>query len=437
MSVELTDAQRSWRYRIFVATWTSYAGYYFCRQAFSVVKSTLKRDLSLTTTELAHIWTGYLVAYMVGQFVAGALGRRTGPRLLLLAGMAVSIGCNVVFGFANALPTFAGFMVLNGLAQASGWPGNVGAIAPWFRRAERGTVMGFWSTCYQLGSVAAKAFAAFMLGWLGWRWSFWGASLMLGGIWLFFFALQKNRPEDAGLDEIEDEPARVEASASVESRAGETTGSAQSSGARDGFWAILANRTVIAMGVAYFCFKFLRYAIDSWLPYFLDTVYHVKPDSAGYASTVFNLAGFGGSLFAGYVSDRFFGGRRALTMVFMSVGMTLVYLLVFRFGDAGIPTLITFYGLIGFMLYGPDSLLAGAGAIDVSSRRGAIAAAGIINGLGSAGPIVQEQVVAHLYESSGGSIAPINLMMLVVSGVATLTLLYLWWMGRLEPKLAI
>src|SRR6185295_17458853 len=102
-----------------------------------------------STTELAHVWTVFLVAYMVGQFVSGALGRRSGPRLLLLSGMAISIGCNVVFGFSNSLLSFAGFMVLNGLAHASGWPGNVGAMAPWFQRAERGTVMGVWSTCYQ------------------------------------------------------------------------------------------------------------------------------------------------------------------------------------------------------------------------------------------------------------------------------------------------
>src|SRR4029079_9121613 len=102
---------------------------YFCRQTFSVVKSTLARQLELTTTELAHIWTAYLVAYMIGQFAAGALGRTTGPRRLLLVGMAGSLGCNVVFGFANGFWTFASFMVLNGFAQASGWPGNIGAMA--------------------------------------------------------------------------------------------------------------------------------------------------------------------------------------------------------------------------------------------------------------------------------------------------------------------
>src|SRR5262245_53844330 len=145
-------------------------------------------------------------------------------------------------------------------------------MAAWFRRAERGTVMGLWSTCYQLGSVGAKAFAAFLLGWLGWRWSFWGASLVLGLVWLLFLVLERDRPEDVGLPEIADDEPREGVEGVAEASAGAE---------RESFVALLLNRTVLAMGVAYFCFKFLRYAIDSWLPYFLDTVYHVKPDAAG------------------------------------------------------------------------------------------------------------------------------------------------------------
>ena len=410
-----------------MATWLSYAGYYFCRKTFSVAKSTLQRDLHLDTTALAHVWTAFLVAYMLGQFLSGELGARRGPRVLLLAGMAVSLGCNVAFGFANGFGTFLGFMVLNGVAQATGWPGNVAAMAPWFGRRERGTVMGLWSTCYQLGSVAAKAFAAFLLGWVGWRWSFWGASLVLGAVWLVFLVLQRNRPEDVGLAALDDERPIVVVPGDAAKRGR----------AASGFFGILFNRTVLVMGVAYFCFKFLRYAVDSWLPYFLDAVYHLPASRAGYASTVFDLMGFGGSLCAGYFSDRLFAGRRAAVMVLMSVGMTVAYLLLFRLGGAGIPVLITLYGLIGFFLFGPDTLLAGAGAIDVGSRRDAAAAAGIINGLGSIGPIFQEQLVARVYQSSGGSLTGVNSMMLGVSAAGTLALAFLWWRGRGDAARAV
>lgn len=161
------------RYRVqaFISTWCCYAGFYFCRKAFYITKGTLTEQLHLDAATLASVGTAYLIAYAIGEFNAAAVGSRVGARRLLLAGMAISLGCNVVFGFANNEWTFMAFMALNGLAQATGWSGNVGTMAQWFRREERGQVMGVWSTCFQIGGAAASGFAAFMLGWFGWRWS--------------------------------------------------------------------------------------------------------------------------------------------------------------------------------------------------------------------------------------------------------------------------
>lgn len=129
--VELTGEHRRWRWKILAATYLSYVGYYFCRKAYGVLTAPIEQDLGWDTSQLAHIWTAFLAAYMIGQFVNGALGRRTGSRVLLLCGMAITLGCNVAFGLTQSYPVFFGFMVVNGLAQASGWPGNVGAVAPW------------------------------------------------------------------------------------------------------------------------------------------------------------------------------------------------------------------------------------------------------------------------------------------------------------------
>ena len=43
---------------------------------------------------------------------------------------------------------------VNGLLQSTGWPGTVKAMTPWLAAAERGRVMGLWSTCYQVGGLA-------------------------------------------------------------------------------------------------------------------------------------------------------------------------------------------------------------------------------------------------------------------------------------------
>jgi sugar phosphate permease len=87
-------------------------------------------------------------------------------------------------------------------------------------------------------------------------------------------------------------------------------------------------------------------------------------------------------------------------------------------------------GLAGFMLFGPDSLLSGVGAIDVGSRRGALAAAGIINGMGSIGPIFQEELIGWMYKASGQSISPILVMLLCMAGAGTFVAFLLWMRAR-------
>lgn len=397
----LSPAQRRWRVNVFAATWLSYAGFYFCRKAFSIVKVPLRESLQIDDYQLAHLWTAYLLAYMIGQFLSGWLGSKIACRRLLLTGMGLSIGCNIAFGTASLTgpegywPLFI-FMILNGFAQSTGWPGNVGTMAHWFRREERGTVMGFWATCYQLGSVGAKAFAAFMVGWLGVAWSFWGASVVLFAVWILFYFMQRDQPEDLGLEAIVVE-------------IGDDDPGAQ------GAWTPAVTRTLVAMGLAYFSFKFLRYGIDSWTPMLIEERFEVSTAVAGYVSTAFDWVGFTGVIFAGWASDRFFGGRRAPLTFFMACGMVGATVLLWRYGQASIVLFGCGIGFIGFMLFGPDSLLSGVGAIDVGSKRKAVLAAGIVNGIGSAGPPLQEQLIGYLktYHS-------LESVFILLIGVATL-----------------
>ncbi|HPA48307.1 MAG TPA: MFS transporter, partial [bacterium] len=386
----LDPQQIRWRWQVLIATYFSYTGYYLCRKAFSVCKKSIGDSFSLDALDLANIWTAFLVAYMVGQFLNGILGRKMGPRILLLTGMAISLGCNIVFGFANSYATFIGFMILNGLAQASGWPGNVGGVAHWLRKEERGWYMGVWSTNYLAGNIGVKYIAGFMLAYMGWRYSFWACSLGMGVIWLLFYFLHRDRPEDVGLRPIvtQDDETQPEEEAEADARAVRFLG----------FFRVLGNPVILMMGITYFTLKFLRYALDSWLPYFLaQSSFHLEVDRAAYYSTVFDWAGFAGVILSGWALDKVFKGNWRLLCAVMCAGMTIAYVLVIQYGTIGPFTLSCLYGLVGFMLYGPDSILNGAGAVAVAGRRDALSSVAIINGIGSIGPIVQEQVIGRIY----------------------------------------
>jgi len=388
---------RKWQYRIFSATWLAYVGYYFARKAFFVVKSDMADTLGINTIELAHLGTAYLVSYMVGQYSSAYFGRKLGPKYLLILGMGISLLCNLVFGSSNSYWTIMLFLSLNGLAQGTGWPGCIGSLAFWFKRKQRGSILGIWSTCYQVGSVVATSFAAYMLGKYGWRWSFYGASMVLLVIWVVVMYLHPNRPEKVGLKPLVDEDDMGETvEKSVENDEGKGLG-----------WNREVVFTVVTMGLIYFGIKFLRYALWSWVPFLLRNNFGQAGDDAGYISTVFDIFGFLGVIFAGFASDRLFKGRRSFLSFLMLFLMALSFVLMYTMGSTSLLYFTISMGLAGFMLYGPDSLISGVGAIDVGTKRGALVAAGIINGTGSIGPIFQEEIIGWMYERYNHDLIPI------------------------------
>lgn len=412
----MTGAQRArfrwWRNANLASTWIAYAGFYFGRKAFYAVKD----DLGFDNITLGHIGTAYLVSYALGQYLVAALGPRLGPRILLLVGMAISVASNVVFGFANGAWTFAAFMAVNGLAQASGWSACVGTLGNWTTRRERGTLMGFWSTCYQLGGVAATTWAGLWLMQAGWRGAFFAGAAVLMLAWVVVLLFQRNEPADCDLPAVVDD---VELDAD-----GAVVEQAQSG------WTRQAVVTVALVGVAYFGIKLTRYAIWSWSPLLLRQVYGQAGDDAAYLSTVFDVGGFLGVIVAGIVSDRLFAGRRAQLSMYLLMGMVGANVMLYYAGPHSMIWFVSSMALIGFTLYGPDSLLSGAGAIEIGSRRTAVTAAAIINGTGQLGAVVQEQLVPRLYDESTGDLTPVFLMLVIAALTSLLAVGIVLWRNR-------
>ncbi|MCS6537484.1 MFS transporter, partial [Pseudomonas aeruginosa] len=121
-----------WRIQIFVITWLAYAAFYFTRKAFSVAKLGIAEDPSfeLDKSAMADLDALYLAAYAVGQFMWGVFADRFGTRVVVLGGLLTSALAALAMGTFATLPIFAACMVVQGLAQSTGWSGlckNIGA----------------------------------------------------------------------------------------------------------------------------------------------------------------------------------------------------------------------------------------------------------------------------------------------------------------------
>lgn len=402
---------RSWRARVFVATWLSYFGYYFCRKPWNIAKNDIGHACQFDSDKLGDIGAAYLIAYAAGQFLNGAIGPKLGARVMLLAGMALTIACGVALGFTENYHWFIVLMIINGFAQATGWSSNVGCMASWFTRGERGRVMGIWATCFQAGNAVAPALASWAMARWGFRYAFFSGSVALGVIWAIFVLNQRNHPEDVGLPPVRDPdeaPNNVPPDVAAAGPAARTKIQ----------WPASVWISIFLIGGAYFGMKFIRYAIDSWGPFLLARNFGLKSADAGYLSISFGTAGIIGVVATGWLSDRFFDGRRALISFYMVLGVLASTLALVTVGSTTVVAFTLSQAAIGLTLYGPDALMTGAGAMDIGKGDGAIRAAGIISGIGSMGSVVQELVIGRMYKTSGGQLGPI---LFTLFGSAVLT----------------
>jgi OPA family sugar phosphate sensor protein UhpC-like MFS transporter len=195
---------------------------------------------------------------------------------------------------------------------------------------------------------------------------------------VLFWLLQRNRPEDVGL-----EPVEVEVKTSRELKI-----------ERDGHWAslrkIMGNRTVLVLGLAYFLLKPARYAILLWGPMM---VYERMPAVGKVASaivpTAFEVAGLVGPILIGIASDRWFGARRMPACVISLVALTLCLgLFVPAMQSGSMYLVVGLLFMLGLTLYGPDSMISSSAAIDFGTTEAAGTAAGFVNGCGSVGAIL-------------------------------------------------
>jgi sugar phosphate permease len=418
MKRAISPEMKRWRLQIFAVTWLAYFGMYFCRKNFSVVMPVLSRELHTSKEEFAIVITVYSLMYMIGQFLNGYLSDRHGPRLIVGIGLLLSVISNLMMGWMGTVSSFFFLMGLNGFGQSSGWSGLIKNLTPWFKKKERGVVMSYWTTCYVIGGMASTAFATYWLSnqsimpYLSWRRAFLVPSVLLLAISLVYIVMARNTPADVKLESFEKS----------------TTTPKGKRKEKVAQLAVLKNGAVWIAAAMYFFVKFTRYAFLFWLPLYLSESLHYSDQQAGYTSIAYEAFGFFGILVAGYASDYLFQSRRFPISSIMLFGLAFVLFLQPHLSPLGIiPTIISI-GLIGFFTYGPDSIMSGAAAMDIGKNHGAALAAGLINGVGSAGQLLSPVAVAYVSGKYGWD--ALFELFVIVALIAAFLLILKWNYGK-------
>ena len=308
---------RHWQIQVFLVSWITYAAYYFPRSAFSAAKVGILEDPAVSTVltkqVLGNLDALYLAAYAIGQFVWGAVAERWGTRVVVTCGMIMAGLAAVFMGLSTALWLFAPLMIVQGLAQATGWAALSKNIASFFTVARRGRVMGLFSTSYAFGGLVAAPVA----GWIAysvfdsWRVAFFAGGGIILALLVLFIALQRNSLRECGLPDIDVIDATPPGAASAQDPPAEPAPQRRRVRPADLLAAARHDPMVLRLGLSYFLLKPARYAILLWGPVLvLEAMPGVDKVTAILVPVAFGIAGLVAPIALGWLSDTAFDARR-------------------------------------------------------------------------------------------------------------------------------
>ncbi|MGM9698134.1 MAG: MFS transporter [Prevotella sp.] len=378
------------RWQVIFATIFGYGLFIVCRLSINVIKKPIVDAGILNESELGIIGTGLFVTYAVGKFANGFLADRSNVKRFLAVGLLISALINLALGFTTSFAVFVVLWAINGWAQSMGAAPCVVSLSRWFGNKERGTYYGLWSSSHNIGETLTFIATAAIVSAFGWQWGFKGAAILglLGVVIIILF--MHDTPQSNGLppiavykgDEVvvkdatdKDEIARMQK-------------------------AVLRNPAIWTLALASAFMYICRYAVNSWGIFYLEAQRGYDTLEASSIISISSICGVIGTIASGWVSDKFFGGKRYLPAVVFGV-MNIIGLTMFLFMPATSMVIeaisMIIFGLaIGALL----CFLGGLMATDIASKKASGAALGVVGIASYAGAALQDFVSGLTIESN-------------------------------------
>lgn len=294
-AVDPADPVRPTRTRFVLALWlcglTSIL--YLDRVCMSQAVQPIQDTFGLSNTDISYVMMAFTLAYGLFEVPAGRMGDRSGSRAVLTR---IVAWWSVFTALTGACWGFASLLVVRflfGAGEAGAFPNAIRVIARWYPLRERGRVQGLMLAAAQLGAVAAPVGTAWLIGTIGWRWTFPLFGLIgvawAVGFWRWFRDDPAKHPKvnAAELAVIrDDQPPPAADPGPVPWRAA------------------LTNRGVLALCLAVVCGAFYTYFFYSWFPKYLTAARGVDNYTSGTLASVVLAGSAVGMLLGGWVSDQ-------------------------------------------------------------------------------------------------------------------------------------
>lgn len=359
-----------------------YIGVYLCRKNFEVAVPLLQTGFHVDKAQVGAIDSYATMAYAAGKLVWGPnVIDRFGGKIcffLLLIGVAIFSGASA---FATTLPMVGVFYMANRFCGSGGWESMMKMVPDWFPMRHMALAMAFLSLSFVFGGVCAVLLAGQIAAMThnSWRAVMGLPSLALAiiiGVCWLILSREKKLPSSVVSRESRWRFSRIFQLAKIPQ-----------------FW--------IVCGLS-FILTITRETFNVWTVDFLKTDgHHISTRLAALLSTPFDAMGAVGILLLGWILDRLSPGKRNwLLFGILAAVAALIYGLP-HFAHMHLWMVVTAIGLIGFLSYGPYSLLAGVLAVEIRGKDFVATVAGLVDAAGYLAGIVSGYCFGWILDHGG------------------------------------
>lgn len=369
---QIDPAYKKLRFKVFLGIFIGYAAYYLVRKNFSLIMPNLIEQ-GYTKAELGWVLSAISIAYGLSKFIMGNVSDRANPRIFLSLGLVLSASTMILMGlvpvFTSSVSVMFVVLFINGWFQGMGWPACGRTMVHWYSIKERGTKMSVWNVAHNVGGGLIGPLAILGLAIFNdWQSALYFPAMVALLIAVGVYFLMEDTPQSCGLPPIEkwrnDYPPEYN----------EKSFEKELSGKDIFFKYVFSNRFLWYIAFANAFVYLIRYGVLDWAPTYLKEARHYDLSESGWAYFLFEYAGIPGTLLAGWISDKVFGGRRAPASILYMIFVTAAIFFYWKSESLLIINLSLI--IIGFLIYGPVMLI-GVHALDLVPKKAAGTAAGL------------------------------------------------------------
>ena len=410
---EIAGQYRYWQLRVLISTIVGYAVFYFVRKNISIAMPFMEAD-GINKSQLGLFLTLHGLLYGVSKFANGYLSDRSSSRAFLTVGLAMSAVMNIIFGFSAGIVSLGIIWMINGWFQGMGFPPCARLMTNWFPPKQLATKFSIWNASHSIGGGLILIICSYLIYFgFGWRACFYVPAVIALVISVVIWFNTPDTPPSVGLPEVEGshiegpDPSRGDFRRFVIEQ-------------------VFKNKYIWIVSIANFFVYTIRFAVLDWGPTMLTQVKHIEITNAAWMVVAFEAFGLTGAIIGGRLTDRFLKGRAA-RMCLIYMVLACVAIVIFWTVPVESQLLTTaMLGAIGFLVYGPQCLLA-VTAANLATKRAAGTAVGLTSIFGYLSTVVSGWGLGVLVQNYGWDAA---FVVLIVAGILGSLLFLLAWPAK-------